>query len=84
MSPQLRTAFELIDLPYLSVVKREDLLPLVNDANGVKARWATRMLKRLDAGDQFEAAYRTRCMPGSSVRRCCGSAWGPRPWSTTP
>lgn len=57
VSPRLQTAFELIDLPYLSVVKREDLLPLVNDSNGVKARWATRMLKRLDAGDQFEAAY---------------------------
>jgi hypothetical protein len=57
VSSQLRTAFELIDLPYLSVVKREELLPLVSDANGVKARWATRLLKRLDAGDQFEAAY---------------------------
>jgi hypothetical protein len=57
VSPGLRTAFELIDLPYLKVVSREELQSLLNDANAIKARWAARLLKRLDEGDQFESAY---------------------------
>lgn len=57
ISDGLRTAFELIDLPYLKVVTREELEAAAKDGNAVKARWATRMLKKMDAGDQFEAAY---------------------------
>jgi hypothetical protein len=57
VSAGLRTAFELIDLPYLKVVSREELQGLVKDDNAVRARWAARMLKRLDAGAKFESAY---------------------------
>jgi hypothetical protein len=57
VSPGLRTAFELIDLPYLSVVSREELSSLQSDSHPIKARWATRLLAKLDAGETFESAY---------------------------
>ena len=53
----LRTAFELIDLPYLKTVTREDLSPLLQDTNVIRARWAARMLQKLDAGERFPASY---------------------------
>lgn len=57
VSPGLRTAFELIDLPYLKVATREELSTFANDTNAIRARWATRMLKKLDAGETFAPAY---------------------------
>jgi neutral ceramidase len=57
VSPGLRTAFELIDLPYLSVVSRAELAGLLQDSNPLRARWAARLLKQLDAGEKFESAY---------------------------
>ncbi len=57
VSSGLRTAFELIDLPYLQVVSREELTGLLQDANAIRARWAARLLKKLDAGEKFESAY---------------------------
>jgi hypothetical protein len=56
VSAGIRTAFVLIELPYLSVVSREELTVLRNDANAIKARWAARLLKKLDAGEKFESA----------------------------
>lgn len=57
VSAGLRTAFEIIDLPYLSVVSREELTELSKDESGIKGRWARRLLKKLDAGHKFESAY---------------------------
>lgn len=57
ISTGLRTAFEIVELPYLSVVTREELHGLLQDANAIRARWAARLLERLDAGETFEAAY---------------------------
>ncbi len=57
VSSGLRTAFELIDLPYLKAVTRDDLSPLLQDANAIRARWAARMLQKLDGGEKFPAAY---------------------------
>ncbi len=57
ISSGLRTAFELIDLPYLEVVSRDELTAMLKDTNALKVRWATRLLKKLDAGDKFELAY---------------------------
>ena len=57
VSPGLRTAFELIELPYLKVVSREELQSLLKETNAIKARWAGRLLQQLDAGQKFEAAY---------------------------
>ncbi|HUQ70879.1 MAG TPA: neutral/alkaline non-lysosomal ceramidase N-terminal domain-containing protein [Planctomycetaceae bacterium] len=57
VSSGLQTAFEIVELPYLKVVSREELQGLLKDPNAIKARWAARLLKKLDAGDKFETAY---------------------------
>ena len=57
VQPKLKTAFELVDLPYLKVISREELTALLKDSNEIKVRWATRLLKKLDAGATFESAY---------------------------
>jgi hypothetical protein len=57
VSSGLRTAFELIDLPYVKVLTRDDLSPLLQDTNAIRARWAARMLQKLDGGEQFPASY---------------------------
>jgi len=53
----VRTAFELIDLPYLKVVSREELTALQTDTNAIRSRWAARLLKKLAEGAKFEPAY---------------------------
>ena len=57
VSPGLRTAFELIELPYLKVMSRDDLHAFLQDTNAIRARWAARMLQKLDAGEKFPASY---------------------------
>ena len=57
VSAGLRTAFEMIDLPYLNNVSREELIELSKDETGIKGRWSRRLLKKLDAGHKFESAY---------------------------
>ena len=57
ISPSLRTAFEYVDLPYLKVVDRADLNPLLADPNAIRARWAARMRQKLDRGEKFPASY---------------------------
>ena len=57
VSGGIRTAFEMIDLPYLQVASREELEAASKDTNGVRARWAARMLVKLNAGEKFPAAY---------------------------
>jgi len=57
VSAQLRTAFEYVDLPYLEVVDRAGLHAAMQSSNAVRARWAARMLQKLDAGESFPASY---------------------------
>jgi len=57
VAPGLRTAFELVDLPYEKVVTRDELRAAAGGANAVKKRWAERLLKELDAGATFPATY---------------------------
>lgn len=57
VAPALKTAFAMVDLPYLEVVDRAALTEAARDANAIRARWAKRLLGRLDAGETFEAAY---------------------------
>ena len=57
VSPGLRTAFAYADLPYEKVVTRGDLLAAAKETKAIKKRWAGRLLKRLDAGERFAAAY---------------------------
>src|SRR5262249_34832949 len=56
-SSGLRTAFEYVDLPYLKVSTRDELAGFVEDSNGTRARWAARMLRKLDGGEAFPASY---------------------------
>lgn len=53
----LKTAFSYVDLPYLQVSTRGDLEVAAQGKNAIMARWAQRMLKKLDAGEEFPAAY---------------------------
>ncbi|MEZ6138163.1 MAG: neutral/alkaline non-lysosomal ceramidase N-terminal domain-containing protein [Pirellulaceae bacterium] len=57
ISPELNSAFELIELPYLNSLTRDDLSPLLQDTNVIRGRWAARMLQKLDAGETFPASY---------------------------
>jgi len=57
VSSGLSTAFEYVDLPYLAVMTREELLAFTKDTNAIRARWAARMLQKLDAGEKFAASY---------------------------
>src|SRR5436305_6287798 len=57
VSPSLATAFEHVDLPYLKVVTREELAARLDDKNAILARWAARMLRKLDAGETFAPTY---------------------------
>lgn len=57
VSPTIRTAFEMVELPYLKVVSREDLATAMQDSHPIRARWAGRLMKQLDAGEKFPASY---------------------------
>ncbi|MFO0905085.1 MAG: neutral/alkaline non-lysosomal ceramidase N-terminal domain-containing protein [Pirellulales bacterium] len=57
VGPGLRTAFELVDAAYLNVVSREELHMLLQDGNAIKARWAARLLQKLDRGEKFAPVY---------------------------
>jgi hypothetical protein len=57
VSSGVKTAFDFIELPYLNVVTREDLHPLLQDENAIRARWAARMLQKLDEGEKFAESY---------------------------
>ncbi|MDR3635817.1 MAG: neutral/alkaline non-lysosomal ceramidase N-terminal domain-containing protein [Isosphaeraceae bacterium] len=57
VTPALKTAFELVELPYLKVVTREELTAFLRDGNPIRARWAARMLRKLDAGEAFRPSY---------------------------
>jgi len=57
VSPALRTAFEYVELPYLKVVTHEELTAALREGNAILARWAARMLRKLDAGETFMPSY---------------------------
>jgi neutral ceramidase len=57
VSSSLRTAFAYVELPYLKVVTREELTAALRDDNAIRARWAARMLRKLDAGEEFRLSY---------------------------
>jgi len=57
VSSQLSTAFEYVELPYLKVVSREDLHAALQNQNTILARWAARMLQKLDEGETFPESY---------------------------
>jgi Neutral/alkaline non-lysosomal ceramidase, N-terminal len=57
VSTGLRTAFAYVELPYLQVASREELLSARQGDNPIRARWAARMLEKLEQGETFLASY---------------------------
>lgn len=57
ISPKLRSAFSLVDLAYDKVMTRAEIEPDLQNANPIRARWAARLLRRLDAGETFATSY---------------------------
>jgi neutral ceramidase len=57
VSPRLRSAFEYVELPYLKVASRDELHAALQDTNAIRARWAARMLQKLDEGEKPAASY---------------------------
>jgi hypothetical protein len=57
ISSGLRAAFEYVELPYLKVMTRDDLHAFLQDSHAIRARWAARLLQKLDRGETFAASY---------------------------
>lgn len=57
ISPQLRTAFQYVDLDYTHVVTQQELRADSQSGNAIRARWAKRLLSELESGASFEATY---------------------------
>jgi sugar phosphate isomerase/epimerase len=57
VAPGLRTAFAYVDLPYEKVITRAELQAFTKDQNAIRKRWAERLLRKLDAGEQFAPSY---------------------------
>lgn len=57
VSPTLKTAFSYVELTYLKTVTRDELEAEIKGGNDLRARWASRMLARLDAGETFPTSY---------------------------
>src|SRR5262245_51315930 len=57
VSPGLRTSFEYVELPYLQVTSREELLQAKQGDNAIRARWGTRLLDKLERGETFARSY---------------------------
>lgn len=57
VGPGLNTSFRLVDLAYQNVVDREALEKAKTSNNAILSRWADRLLKRLDAGEEFSPTY---------------------------
>jgi len=57
ISPTLATAFEYVDLAYVKVAERSKLEESAMSSNAILARWASRMLSKLDSGEAFRPEY---------------------------
>jgi len=57
ISSGVKSEFEILELPYLKVISREELVAFQDDGNRIKQRWARRMLKKLLNGEKFSPTY---------------------------
>ncbi len=57
VSGGLSTAFEFVDLAFQEVMTREQLVVSTKSEKALHARWAERMLGKLDAGETFASSY---------------------------
>ncbi|MBK8506205.1 MAG: neutral/alkaline non-lysosomal ceramidase N-terminal domain-containing protein [Saprospiraceae bacterium] len=53
----IKTAFEYVPLEYLELVTEEKLKPIATGSDTLHARWATRMLKKLEDGVKFQNSH---------------------------
>lgn len=57
ISSDIKTAFDYVPLEYEEIVSKEKLLPIAVGNNKMHARWAKRMLEKIDAGIELEKSY---------------------------
>ncbi len=57
VSGGLKTAFEFVDLDYEELVTPETLQPVADGSSALHARWARRMLAKIEAGEVFPTSY---------------------------
>ena len=57
VSPGLRAAFAYVKLRYAKVASREELFAARQGDNPIRARWAARMLEKLERGETFPTSY---------------------------
>lgn len=58
ISSDIRTAFEYVSLDYEEVATKEKLMPIANgDTRPLNARWAKRMIEKIEAGVEFKPSY---------------------------
>ena len=57
ISSDIQTAFEHVSLDYEEIVTKEKLLPIAKGNSKLHARWAKRMLEKIDVGVEFEKSY---------------------------
>ncbi len=53
----VKTAFDHVALEYEEIVTKEKLLPIAEGESKLHARWAKRMLQKIDSGIEFEKSY---------------------------
>lgn len=57
LSKGLKTDFSFVNIDYEEVATREKLLPIASGTNPIHARWAKRMLAKLEDGEVFPTFY---------------------------
>lgn len=57
ISSNIEAAFDYIPLEYEEIVTKEKLLPIAQGNRKLQARWAQRMLKKIDTGIELEKFY---------------------------
>lgn len=57
ISSNIRTAFEYVPLGYQEVATKEKLLPISNGDSKIQARWAKRILEKIEAGVELQKSY---------------------------
>ena len=57
ISSSIKTAFEYVPLEYDEIVTKDKLLPIAKGDSKIHARWAKRMLEKIETGIKFEKSY---------------------------
>jgi len=57
ISSNIRTAFDYVPLSYQELATEEKLRPIASGSDKLHARWAARMLKKIEEGVEFEDSH---------------------------